>query len=169
MELYSGIRSVLKRQILFKGIFFALAGVLLWVVCGALIPEDYLSVWGPVIFFGGGLLITLGIVPYKRLSHLEDHPHRLQVSDDRLSFLYKGKPLISLPTDNIKKVEFRDDNGLYGIALWIKSDNKLFTHRSTLCPKHYMLEVKRKHHCDLFFPYFSRNSYERLSDFLDNF
>lgn len=167
IELYSGIRSALKRRVLFRGIIFALLGVLLWVVCGALVPEQQLSTWGPVIFFAGGLCIALGLVPYRRLTDLENRPHRLVVAEDALHFSHKGKLLFSIPIDAIVKTEYRDSDSLYGIAMWLTPQADIQTHRPTTCSQHYMKEIRRKYQCDLFLPYFSAHTYERFMELVE--
>jgi hypothetical protein len=167
IELYSGIRSTLKRRVLFRGIIFALIGVILWVVCGALVPERQLSIWGPVIFFAGGLCIALGLVPYRRLTDLENRPHRLGVSDDTLHFSHKGKLLFSIPIEAITKTEYRNGDSLYGIAIWLMPQAEIHAHRSTICSEHYMKEVRRKHECDLFLPDFGAHTYERLKELVE--
>lgn len=164
------MRSNVKRTVLRRGSLFAVCGILLWVVTGALLPLPTLTTWGPGIFIIGGIFIAFGMVPYRRLTHLEDRPHRILIDANVLHFFHKGKELFSMPLTRIEKVEYFDDAVLYGIAVWLHPGDPtvhLTGHRKNVVIRRYVAKVRRRYGCDLFFPYFSKSAYHALASSLD--
>ncbi|TXI39307.1 MAG: hypothetical protein E6Q59_05155 [Nitrosomonas sp.] len=164
MEFYSGIRQSLKTQVLKRGNVLAAFGILLWLLSGAFIPLHILAYWGTPIFLLGGLLIAFGMVPYRRLTYLESHPHRIIIErKGELHFLHRGKPLFSVSLVAIEKLSYRDDPALYGIALSLKPNSNVAFHRSNVKASSYIAEVQRRHDCDLFLPYFGKNAFQEIA------
>ncbi len=153
IHLYSGVRSADKRAVLAKGGIFAAAGILLWLVCGVTMPPETLSQWGIWVFIVGGALICLGMVPYRRLTHLEAHPYHLVV-DKSLTLSRKGKKLFSVPMQNIERLAYREDR-CHGIALWLTP--------GTLNAA-YIAKNQKRYGSDLFLPCFGRHAYTTLQE-----
>lgn len=164
---YSGIRSRLKHTVLFRGLLFAIFGISLWLVVGAFASMQFLHTWGFGAFLVGGGLMAFGVVPYRQLVDVENNPHRLVIiPGEAVHFFHKGKPLYSIPVQNIAKVEYRDSTALYGVAVWLKQrDNTpIIIYRSRIDPQAYVARVQKRYHCDLFLPYFPRATYTNLEE-----
>lgn len=157
-QLYSGIKGDLKRQVLFKGSFVAVIGILLWIVVGSTMPTDKLTQWGGPVFLLGGALIALGLVPYRRLSQVEAHPYHLTLHPEGvIDLTHKGKVRCSVPAKAITKTAYYEAPGIYGIAIWLKPG----TLSDAYCAK-----TQKRYHCDLFLPYFGRHAFDSLKQWI---
>lgn len=167
--LRSSVKSTMKRFVLFRGTFLAGLGAALMLFTGAFLPRGTLALWG-LLCFGIGLgLITLGLLPYRRLTRLENKPFEILLSQGLLSFISKGIKKFSVPFASIEKTGFVDDRHQYGICLWLKkpAQEKVIVHDPGFDMAAFQNKSKAKHGCDLFLPYFSKRSYEEMRDFQD--
>lgn len=143
--LRSSIKPALKRSLLFRGTLLATLGIALLIYAGLTLSVATLEHWGLPIFGISLALITAGLLPYKRLTRLEMHPHELLLtSDHEIRFFQKRTLCITLSWENIEKIAYVDHPSRYGIALWLKNpDSKVF------------------------FPFFSERSYHEMIDFFN--
>jgi hypothetical protein len=103
------IRRKLTRAILLGG-----TGILLLIIAGSQMPLPTLQRWGiPILIIGIGA-IAFGMVPYRRLIQLRDHPDELILEDGELIYLHRFKPVMAIPLANVERLEYRD-----GILLWL--------------------------------------------------
>lgn len=154
--LRSSIRPELMRKTLWQGTFLAGIGALLIVTCGAFLPPPLMRTWGFFIFLAAIALITLGLLPYRRLKRLEENPYALFIDDQtNLRFCSKNKLLLTIPLDSIQSTTYLEKNDRYGIAIFLKN------------PPPKKIEVQPNVNlsrfsdpsCDLFLPYFSERTY----------
>ena len=162
--LQSSIKSSLMRFVLLRGTFLAAMGGLILVLSGIFFSGSTLSLWGFFIFFLAMSLITLGLLPYRRLRQLETNPYQLISQDQTWHFQAKGQLILSLPMQSIAHTIYVD-NHAYGIGIFLKHPlpQKIVIHQ-----RHFNIENLRKGDCDLFFPYFSRRAYSQFLE-LQNF
>ncbi len=152
IQLYSGVKSQLKKDILFRGSLLSILGIALWVITGAILPSPLLSTWGIPIFFVGGSLIALGLVPYKRLTSLETHPFHLSLhADGTIILSRKGKVRCTITVDMIERVSFHEAPGVVGILVWFKAGVQ-------------GQPSWKRYGADLFLPYFGKHAYNTFVD-----
>lgn len=156
LHLRSSIKPALKKKLLLSGTLVASAGILLMLVSGLALSVETLEVWGLPVLGISLAMITAGLLPYKRLTRLEVQPHELLLTaDHEIHFYYNHRPCFTLSWDNIAKTAYVDHPSHYGIALWLKN------------PDPAILKCYNRKDCDLFFPFFSPNSYQEMVNFIN--
>lgn len=137
---------------------------------GTFLPLAHLKIWGIPLFIASLLLITVGLLPHRRLSKLAINPDTLDVVDNALIFSKKKKQILRIPTQSIASLDFQEKEQLYGISIRLKHpipekieqltpsfDLEAFVvHSRTLCEG-----------ADLFLPYFSKRTCSELNSVLD--
>lgn len=144
LTLWSSIQPELKKRTLLRGSGIAGVGATLMVISGTFFSVTTLQTWGLVIFGLSVGMITLGLLPYRRLTYLELNPYRLEIYKDQWIEAHLGKKQYRIPIDTIREVKYVSDRGRYGITLILKSDP------ADAIP----------------LPYFTRRSYDRLCSFI---
>lgn len=143
ITLRSSIKPELMRKLLFKGTLLAGIGAVSILLAGLFLSPDYLAIWGLPIFLIGMGLITIGLLPYRRLKRLELNPHKLIIRpSESVQLLIKGKTVLVIPWNEIAKIEYEDHETNYGIRFFFKSSENI----------------------PIFIPFFSRRSYQTLLD-----
>lgn len=166
LKLTSSIKPELKSQILFKGTFLALLGVILLLGAGIFLSPKSIENWGLPLFGTAFGLMAWGMIPYRRLCALERTPQLMCLSEEgNLQYFSKGKPILTLPVSIIATMTFRATPRLYGIELKLNKPASekiiVFGGPSVLRPLQKNADL---HTCDLFFPYFSERSFKRLHE-----
>lgn len=159
LKLRSSIRSSLLRFTLWKGTLMAALGASVLLYAGLYMPVDTLNKWGlPMLLVGGGL-ITLGLLPYRKLKRLEIKPDELMLSETHLQFTSQGKLMITIPLQSIDKTAYLEEGRQYGIGVWLKKP----------LPRLPSSQQKmQRFGCSLFFPYFSERAYTLLREDSDS-
>ena len=142
-KLRSTIKPKLKKNLLLKGTFFSFIGVFIWLVCSVFIPVYDLNYTGWLIYMVGGAFIVFGLLPYKKISRLENNPSEIIVSQDEYLYAFVGGALlIKISLDNIEALKFIDRKNDYGISISLKTP---------------VLEKS-----EVFLPFFSKVSFSEL-------
>lgn len=183
LTLRSSIRPSLVRQAVMRGSYVSGAGGLLLLVCGAFLPMPLLKFWGFPIFLFGIALVTWGLWPYRRLKSIENNPYRIIVDDKEwLHFSGKGKPILSIPLENICKMEYMEigdnlNNYPYGIVIFLKEagKHKPVRHQPNIDKYIYRSARPDRLSCNqdqaadnLILPYFSKYAFQELSEHYTN-
>lgn len=150
-----------------RGSILGFAGISLWLFGGIFLPMNVLSFYGWPIFILGGLLIIVGLLPYRKLLRLENKPHEVIVTDtEELFFALQGIPTLKIALENIEEMAYLDDDKRYGIGLWIKNpkNKNISLEFSALDLNRYLSECQKDYDCDVFFPYFSKRSFQELEE-----
>jgi hypothetical protein len=167
LTLMSSVKPSLKKSVLMRGTLLGAFGISLWLYGGIFLSIDTLTFWGWPIFFIGGILITIGLLPYRRLTHLENKPHEIIVTDlEELYLSLNGVAYFKISLENIEEMAFLDDDKRYGIGLWIKNPkqkNIIILHPSLQLDA-YLKDCQKKYFCDVFCPYFSKRSFQELEE-----
>lgn len=171
LKLRSSIRPALKKKTMIRGSILGGLGILLWVYSGLFLSISTLTIFGWPIFLTGGILITLGLLPYRKLTRLENKPHEIIITDlDELSYFSQGVPMFKISMKNIEEMAFLDDDVRYGIGFWIKTPAS--KHIEILHPSLdlnvYLKNCQKDYFCDIFFPYFTKRSFEELEELTNN-
>ena len=134
------IKVEYKRNRLVRSRLLSGVGIALLVGSGVFLPVGHLTQWGWLIFLVSGGLITIGMIPYRQLTLLEEQPDKLVIDDaDTLHYIKRGKEVFVIPCGQIKHVEYLETPYSYGIVMHI-NDKKYF------------------------YPYFSKLSFEALME-----
>lgn len=182
VTLRSSILPGLMRRTLFRGTLVAGGGVCLLLVVGALLQLQYMKLWGAAVFLIGIALITLGLLPYKRLKKLEEKPSTLTVDQTALHYSSKGKIRFSIPIVSIARLDYMPEINSsiqqateaagqaneYGIKIFL---NKPLKEKVIVQDPHFDFsrfsqQSLARHGSDLFLPYFSPRTYKTLEELL---
>lgn len=170
IKLFSTVKSSLLKATLFRGSLAGVLGIVLLICATAYLPAAKLTIWGgPILLVGGGLMVY-GLIPYRRLTKMEEQPSELYLADDDyMQLIAGGKQQYTIPMDMIQKTEYIDRGNDYGIAIWFvpNAANKMIIHNHRLNVARYLKKSRQRYACDLFIPYFGRRSYTRLALFRD--
>lgn len=159
--------KLMKRTLLF-GFSLAFAGILILLLAGIYVSETEMSFWGFPLFGLGMALIVIGLLPYRRLTRLELKPNLLTIVDeDCLEYRFKGKKVMTVPLKGIEEVIFIERGSHYGIGINLKDSmpEKICVHQSHFDMNAFQEKSRVKFGCDMFFPYFTQRSFDRLKLF----
>lgn len=165
----TAISPALSRHVLIKGFSIALLGIAALFAGGIFLPFPSLQKWGWLLFLISIGLITLGLLPYRRLMRLQLKPNELSLLDsEELTFKSRGRNKLTIPLQSISKIEYVDDPLNYGIAVWLiqPPPSPVVVHE---CPKEIEKLRKKgseKGNADLFFAHFNRHAYDELIEWL---
>ena len=135
---YSSIKPNLKRHLIRRSLLFVLPGFLLLFYMGVFLKTSALEKWGLLGFALSFILISAGMIPYRRIIRLETTPHSLSFEKEGLCFTHAKKGTFVFPIDQIKAFHFVQRKGFYGIRLQLSGG------------KHFLL------------PYFSQKTFDAL-------
>ena len=117
--------------------------------------------WRLPIFLASLILITVGLRPYRLLQQLETKPHELSFDDKSYIFARKGRPLLSIPKENISRLEYFEQEQAYGIAIDLCGQVDLL--QKFDLPS-FVTDSRTRAECDIFLPYFTKKSFALLTD-----
>ncbi len=165
LTLHSMVKPELKKSLLLRGSVLAAMGGALLLFSGAMIPPAGLEVWGwPIVILSFGL-IAVGLMPYRRLCRLESRPSKLLLTDDNeIIYLFNDRKRVTIPYEAVKKMEYLQNDGLYGVGIWIdlSASKKVVVHDPTFNYQSHQRVAKRRFGCDLFLPFFSERAFNQL-------
>lgn len=161
--LNTSITLSLKRYVLFRGIALAALGCVLLLLGGIYIPADKMGSWGFALFISAGLLVTAGMLPYRKLSKLEMNPSLLKItSHQNLEYYIKGRKSLIIPLSSIRKTGFFETHRYYGICLWLTAP--IPQKNAAFDIVKYQALSRKGYKCDLYLPYFTKRSYDELTN-----
>ncbi len=161
--LYSSVRPSLKQSKLHLGLILGLLGVGLFLYMGISLAPGELQFWGIPGFFVSGVLVTLGLKPYRRLMTLEGCPHHLRLGPGhRIEFAYASRPFLALAAKDIAELSYRDAADSYGIVVRVRDLKAVQKLSIELDLEAYVAVTQRRYGGDLFFPFFSQRSFDLL-------
>lgn len=166
--LHSVISSRLMKRTLFKGIWFALVGIIGLLIAGIFLPVSTLQELGFFIFLFSIGLIAFGMLPYKRLSRLQLNPNRIIFNHlGYLEYYSEGNKQLTIPIESILKIAY-EDRVIYGISVWIKHPclNPVIVHKEFKGLNRMRLEGRALSGADFFIPYFNERAFKEVSGWL---
>lgn len=128
LKLYSTVLSRVKKRLLFRGLTLALCGALLLSTMGVWAPLSVLEVWGLPTFCLGIFLIGWGLIPYRKLTRLETHPHQLIIDETSLTFLASRGGVRTYHLSEIKQMNYWESKTRYGLQLELESGRVFLPH-----------------------------------------
>ncbi len=126
MRLLSVVKPGVKKILLIRGMTLGFCGVGILFCLGVFASVDVLSFWGIPSFFGGVFLVGLGLIPYRKLTRLETHPHQIILDVLALTFISTYGNKVRIPYDNIEKITSIETGCRYGLRLELKKGAPLF-------------------------------------------
>lgn len=163
-------RTVIKH-VLIKGFCIAALGIACLLIGGIFLGPSHLQKWGWLLFLLSIGMITLGLLPYRRIVRLQLKPNEITLVDaDQLIFFSRGRKKLTIPIPSIAKMEYIDHPVRYGIAVFLNKPppRPLSVHESPQEVEKMRYEGQKKGEADLFFPYFNRHAYEELIDWISD-
>ncbi len=142
LKLRSVIPPHFLKKKLYKGLSLAIFGIAFLLIGGTFLPIERLDRWGFVLFSLSMALITLGLLPYRRLAQLQVKPNELLFTTNEMIFIQRGKPAWSTQLTSIRNIEYRETKRSFGIVVILK-ENRSF-----------------------YLPYFNRHAYREFEDIL---
>lgn len=156
IKIRTSIDPQLKKHTLLKGTALAGLGAILLVGSASFMPAAQLKYWGLWIFLFSGLLMAMGLIPYRTLSLLEATPNELILNKNTLLFTQKKKVLLDIPNRSIEQLGFTQRKGIYGLQVRLK---KNLPEKIRLMKKHLSKnDFVSFENGVLFFPYFSQKT-----------
>lgn len=161
---YTSVKPELKKAYLYGGTFCAICATLMLVAGGVFLKSQLLTIWGMPLFFIWILFVSLGMIPYRKLANLEDHPDKILIEVGNLVFFSKGEAYLTIPLDNISQIDFMERRGAYGLGLLLKypAPNPVIVH----VPARKISKYQLRYGYDLFFPFFSQQTANELKSYL---
>ncbi len=126
MKVFSVVKADVKKNLLIRGIFLGFCGVGVFIGMGAFASVDTLSSWGIPSFLGGICLIGLGLIPYRKLTRLETHPHQIILDKTALTFHSTYGNEVTVLYCNIEKITPYETRWRYGLRIDLKEGVPLF-------------------------------------------
>lgn len=156
----TSVDKELLRRVVLRGSLIAAVGLVL-MLFGNGIPASRLSGWGAGIVLLSLALITLGLLPYRRLTRLQLHPNELTLSEEELLYTRQKAAPLWIGRSSIATLRWLRHGELYGIAITLHPPA---TRRADL--EREAARWRRLLDCDLFLPYFSQESCSQLQNSL---
>lgn len=137
MQIQTNITFQLLKKMQKRGLLFCSIGAIFLFIGANFLSIQTLEEWGIWMFLTAIAVIYIGLKPYQKLKHHKLNPSALTIRKGHLEFFQYQKAEVKLPIKYIEKILFREKNHTYGIFVQSKEKN-------------------------VFFPYFSKQSYEKL-------
>lgn len=161
----STITSYVQKKTLLRGCIIACFGVAVLLIAGSYLALELFIQWGWLLFLISIGLITLGMLPYRRLIRQQLKPDELILLNAyEISFSHRGGQLLTIPLDSIDRMEYVPQQDFYGIAIWLKKTPiaPIRIHQGFKIVNKLRKLGKKNGNADLFLPYFNQRGYEEL-------
>lgn len=168
-KIRSSVQPQLVQNILLRGTLLGALGAFLLIFCSIFIPEELLAKVGLPLFFISFGIITLGLLPYRKLKKLELRPHEIVIhSGKEFIFAWQGAPCFTIPFDCVECIKSISSGSYYGIAIKIRrlSKEKITVLNGSFDLNSYVDKCRKKYSCDIFLPYFTQSSFQAFEEFI---
>lgn len=165
LTIRSSIKQELYSKILKRGTFLGAIGMLPILYGAIFMGPAKFSTWGFPLFILGMGLIAIGMIPIRRLTHLQQHANLLILTGtDFLEYHYSGKKTLTVPVGSIESITFLDDEIIYGIGIKLKKtlNEKVIINDPRFSYERYRKESLKRYECDLYFPYFTQRGFQKI-------
>jgi hypothetical protein len=167
----SSISSALLRKTLFRGFAIAFIGICILLFAGSNLSVEFLHKWGWSLFLIALGLITLGMLPYRRLSRLQVNPSKIVFFDlNYMTYVQRDKKILTIPVESIAQMSYisHSHSYPYGIAIWLKPSpiEPIIAHQSFKEVEQMRKQGQRINKADVFLPYFNQRAYDELMNWL---
>lgn len=163
------IPASLIDKALKRGWLLAALGIVILVYSGTFFSLTALKQWGWVLFLAGFACLTYGLLPYQRLSRLQLKPNELHcIGSESLEYYSSGQHMLTLAFKDIEELCYVEEAGVFGISVRLKralanSDVQHHAFNRNFFQKQ---AIKVQSDEKVFFPYFSKRSFEELQTWL---
>lgn len=158
ITLRTQVRQTLLRKALLRGTLLGAVGVALLLFATFYHPSHTIR-WGVAFVLVFILLVSMGLIPYRRLARLQTHPDELHLGVGSFTYIHRQTPFVTLSVEAVKDVRWIEVGELYGIGIDIDEIPGPAQPFATLS--------RRRAGCDLFFAYFSETSFREFKEYLD--
>lgn len=163
--LRSSIKPQLMSSVLMKGTILSSLGGGALLYAGVYLPADILQKWGLLIFLISLVLITAGLLPYRKLTRLEKHPNEIHlIGNKTFAYFIRGKPAFSISMQSIQKFILIDKGKDYGIGVILKDPlpEPILVQDPSFNIISFQKGSRRHYHCDFFLTCFTERSFNCL-------
>ncbi len=156
------ISAKLMWRVLLRGSVLAMTGAAIIIYTGTQLSRSAVDYWGGPAFLLGMGLITIGLIPYRKLVKRSVKPAELLLDDESFTYIDDGKRCFSVLFRTIDRLEYVDG----GIACWLQQplEEKILVHNQFFPMKRFVRSSRFRHQCDLFFEHFPKDSFEELKE-----
>ena len=164
MIVKTSIEPFFKRRLIVRSLFFSLLGsasLLLFLFFSSM---AFLEKWGVGIFLFSILMIRKGFSSYRILIKKRKIPDELAITKEAILFSSGGTAHFLLPCRFVKSLTFIEGKKEYGIAISLNLpwQEKIILKNPRFPLKRFHKKAKNKYKADLFFPFFSRSSFDLI-------
>ena len=122
MKQFSVVKGRVKKRLMVRGLLFASLGGLILLGMGTFAKVELLTFWGIPSFALGIFLVAFGMIPYRKITKLETHPHQILFDREALTFISNKGSNATIPYREITKIRYFEGKMRYGI--WLERKNK---------------------------------------------
>jgi hypothetical protein len=160
----TSIHPPVIRFLLMRGSILGLLGAIILLLGGSLLPAENLQHWGWFILLVGVGLITMGLLPYRKIKRVESKPNKLIMDTESLHYVVRDKTVCTIPLASIAEMQYRPSRHHYGIKILLKKPlpSRVRFYNSHFNVRGWRNRSLRRYGCDLFLPYFSKEALGRL-------
>lgn len=169
LTLYSKVPKAKIEKSLLQGSFFAGVGGAILTITGAFLPLQNLQISGLLLFSIAIALITFGLLPYRRLCKLRDHPHTIQVHNRTKNTAakivwidQKKRERLTIPFSAIKNISHLSEG--IGLLFFSPPPEPIILHYPPLDIEKLQKHTQKALHVDLLLPFFDSEAYQELVD-----
>lgn len=161
---FTGIRQELKRRLLMRGSVWAVVGTLPLIYAGIFFGAHILNFWGLALFGFWLICLMVGMIPFRKLTRLENNPNSLVIDLEKLTYIKDKKEILSVPLESIEGLDNVDRGDVYGIGVRLKNPvpKKVVVYNDELST------IYGVEGYSLFFPYFTERTCAELNEIINN-
>lgn len=137
---FSSLPTCQYRRILIRGSILGFLGLSLLLFTGLIIPTHLIDPYGKFLAIASLLLISMGMLPVRKMQRLYKFPHKFTFDGNQLTFYKFGKMHWACDLEEIQAIRFFQKNSRRGMKIYLNDQTKYF------------------------FPYFSEKSVNSLVD-----
>jgi len=171
LPLRSSVRPSFVKKSLFRGTSIASLGLLPLFYGALFLDTEALSLWGLPLFFLSFGMIAYGMLPFKQLIDLQQNPDQLILhADNQIVYHQKGSAALTIPLSAMEQVKYLEMRTIYGVAIWLKDapTERIIVHSPTFNFARTRTRSLCQYRCDLFLPYFTRQTFNELTQMIDS-
>jgi len=164
LQIQTTITHFYLKSILYKGFCYAFLGVLILLIGGVFLPEPLMQRWGWLIYFSAFFFITYGLLPYRKITRLQNKPNEIKLtSRSFLEFWSQTHFQFAIPLHLINSVRYFQKNKKYGMVLKLTDFPENL--RDNLSKFYIEMDKSKK---EMIFLYFSKRSCQELDTALSS-
>jgi hypothetical protein len=167
--LYTSIKPQILKKSLFIGSSFSITGAFCIVLSGAWLSMDTLQTYGIWILLTSFIVMSLGLLPFRRLKKLSQNPDHIQIHEEYFTVYSQEKKILSIPFNAIQELEYAEYKKRYGMSIFFKDalKEKICIHCRDFDMKSIQKKSRQEWGCSIFLPFYSERSCCKLLNIIN--